>query len=560
MNPKKILFSSFALSICFHLMALVCFQRYSLWFSSAPSAPFDNWLSLVDKKERDQILEETFDPANVSDEEKKTPLSPKQEQIAYLKEKVPPTPNEFEIKNSVLFQLSFPQSEELISTPVIPTFFLPTQSLNLLDHLPKDLIIPEPQKKAKPTFSPFRAVTNVDIAFKAPNLNEMVSAPMIYPHELNLDLREAPEPKKLPANIPFPDLPKLPTLKELETSSYSDAFDADLVFLPKSDGTGYVFALTLIPKSDLNLPELTQHITFLIDKSNSIQQGRLAGVKSAIHKSLDHLLPTNTFNIIAFDSKMEKMSPNDLPCKTKSFAIAEDFLDRVQLGSFFSTSDLYRPLFLTVPGQVQQDELYTAILLTDGESLSKQSAQLSLLQNWTQYNDGKVSLFAIGMNDAAGPTLEAATFFNRGKLINTTTTRGMKRMLSKLLKMIQRPLAKNISYHAISKSPKEKISLFIKDTQIPHLYVDQPFVILGETETLDDFILFVQGRLKNRWLNVKKTVSFLGAKKGTKSLQKEIALQKAYGLYEKYFVERDPKHIADAADLLESYSLDTPLR
>jgi hypothetical protein len=95
---------------------------------------------------------------------------------------------------------------------------------------------------------------------------------------------------------------------------------------------------------------------------------------------------------------------------------------------------------------------------------------------------------------------------------------------------------------------------------MPHLYLEQPYVILGETDTLDDFILFVQGRLKDRWLNVKKPISFLSAKKGSKSLKQEYALQKVYALYERYVADDDPQHIAEAANLLEPFDCQAAFR
>ena len=90
---------------------------------------------------------------------------------------------------------------------------------------------------------------------------------------------------------------------------------------------------------------------------------------------------------------------------------------------------------------------------------------------------------------------------------------------------------------------------------MPHLYLDQPYVILGESDSLDDFILFVQGRLKDRWLNIKKTISFLNARKGNRSLKQEWAQQMAYQLYEQFTVDENPQHIADAKALLEPFDM-----
>ncbi|HSX11410.1 MAG TPA: hypothetical protein VLF94_06835 [Chlamydiales bacterium] len=554
---RKILIGCVSASLFLHATALGFLQRYSLWFSSPQkSAQTTPWLSQVEKKERDQILKATFEPYA---EAEKSAVShkPEPEQTPALALSTAQM-EEHDVLSRILFHTSFPQSE-LLTFPVLPTFALTAEPINLLEHLPKELIIPTPAKQTIVHFPPpLPTDTDVALAAKPPAVVQEAPSPLItYSEPLDSPLTGASSPIKAPTPIPLPNLPQLPTLAELETSSYSDSFDADLVFLPRDEG-GYLFALTLIPRVDLKLSKIKQHFTFIIDRSNSITQERLTATKSAIHKALSELSPDDTFNIIAFDSKVEKMSPHSLPCTGKSFAFAEGFLEKVQLGSFFSSSDLYKPLFLTVPGRVENDEIYTAILLTDGEIFAKRQVPRAILHDWTQYNSGKVGLHALGLNsDAHTATLDATATLNKGKFTTAPTSRGLKRKLVKLIRTIQTPIAKNLYCKAISRSPQAKVQLFPKSSQMPHLYLDQPYVILGETDTLEDFILFVQGRVKDRWLNIKKTISFVNAKKGSKSLKKEWALQRAYILYENYARDENPQHIAEAEALLEPY--DSPV-
>lgn len=554
MKRRSILFFCFGISLFLHALALVFFQRYSLWFSSSEGGHSEeNWLSLIDKKERDQILKSTFDP--VTEEESCSgKFQPMREEEGAFSVKTQMRQIEIEWKDCALFQFSFPKQELSLIAPVWLTFSVPSRSFNLLEHLPKDLILPAPTRLFKPIF-PLPTETSLALKTKHSFVDESPKNLIPYTDELNFSLVEPPQKGKALIPVPVANLSKLPTLDELDTSSYSESFDAELTFLPKEGEKGYLFALTLVPRPDLDLPRLRQHLTFLIDRSNSIQQGRLVATKSAVHKALESLNPDDAFNIIAFDSKMDKMSPHYQPCVAKSYALAEDFLEKIQLGSFFSSIDLYKPLFLTVPSQLKEDEIHTVILFTDAEALSKRGIQKALLSDWTSYNAGRVSLFAVGMNDLNLPKLDVITALNRGKTIHAPSHRGMKRKLLKLLKMIQTPIAKDISCHAISKAPSGTVIIFPNTSQMPHLYLDQPYVILGETDTLDDFVLFVQGRLKNRWLNIKKTISFLNAKKGNKSLRQELALQRAYKLYEQFCIDDNPKHIADAQALLQPFDI-----
>ncbi len=151
--------------------------------------------------------------------------------------------------------------------------------------------------------------------------------------------------------------------------------------------------------------------------------------------------------------------------------------------------------------------------------------------------------------------LETASVFNRGKLFVSPTKRGLKRKLLKLMKTVHAPVSKNLSCRAIAKSPHSAIELLPKGSQTPHLFLNEPYIILGKANSLDDFILFVQGRLNGEWLHIKKTISFTNAKKGHSSLKAEWALQKAYELYDQYLSDNNPEHIAEVRALLEPHEL-----
>lgn len=362
--------------------------------------------------------------------------------------------------------------------------------------------------------------------------------------------------KKASLAIPQPPLPAFPSLAALDTYSYSDSFDLDIVCNPREDGKGYLFAATLIPKSDLHLPPIRQHYSFLIDRANSIQRERLIATKHAVLRALEELDPDDTFNIVVFDSKVEKAFAQNLTPNPASLAEAKAFLDKIQLGSFFTPADLYNPLFLTLPHPVKEDEIYTTILITDGENLAKKNGMRSVLYTWTMQNSGKTALYTLGMNgDAKLASLDAASALNKGKLYFSPTKRGLKRKLLRLMKNIHSPVAKNLAARAIGTASATTIELFPKGNKIPHLYLDQPIVILGSCDALDDFILFVQGRCKNCWFNIKKSVSFINAKKGGSSLRKEWALQQAYLCYERYIQDDNPKHIEEAKELLAPFDI-----
>jgi hypothetical protein len=565
MRKRRLLGACIVSSLCIHALALFLLQSHYFWFS--PPLLHSSSRVALNTLQKGEILKETFQTlAKAPSPQNALPQMLSGDEL-FREYSFPDIPLK---EREILFSNPF-QSQELLAsnseTPALQLFSEPP-SLTLF---PSDTLLP---------------------TFPAPSLSpSLIALPFSHPEPLGPPLFDKPpsmpllsptpsEPSYSRAHLDFgfwadegaleraslsiatPPLPAFPTLAELDTSAIADSFDVEVLCLPKQDSPGYLFALTLIPHPDLQLPKFRQNYTFLLDRSNSIQRDRLNASKLAVLRALEECEPGDSFNVYVFDSKVEKLFPQAQTKTDTSLAQAKTFLEKVQLGSFLSPGDAYHPLLLTLPSQIQDDEIHTAILLTDGETLAKKNAARTLLYTWTAQNNGRVSLFTIGMeNDPQLATLDVASMFNKGRLYYSSTKRGIKRKLLKLMKNIHTPIAKNISCTAITRqSRRNQIELYPKSlVKLPHLYLDQPLVILGSCDLLDDFVLFVQGRLQDRWLNIKKTITFINAKQGGTALKQEWALQQAYQCYERYLLDQNQDHLTQAKVFLKPFALQPAL-
>jgi hypothetical protein len=452
--------------------------------------------------------------------------------------------------------------QQLISTsrpvPAMALPFSPKIHLDLFDsatQIPFASLHEETALQELQLFTPERTAYQLDLRLPAPQPTAQGAAPIPTHKEVlpSPVLRFVAARADTPA-VASAQWPNLPTLGDLQTISCSELFDVDLACLPLEDGEGVFFALTLIPCEELPLPKLKQHYLFLIDRSNSIQEERLTMTKHAIYSALEQLPKEDTFQIFAFDSKIDKCPPAPLTPQPSALAQAKRFLDQLELGSFFSQADLSSPLMLSIPNRVAENELYTAILFTDGDALKKRDFGLSLFHDWMARNEGRVSLYVVAKEgDAALATLDAASVLNRGKLVSYSGKWSLKRKLLKLIKGIQAPVAKEVVCSAIASVPNASVTLFSEPESAPPIYQGQPYVIFGTASSLDDFVLFVQGRFQDHWLNVKKRISFLSAKKANSSLRTEWALQQAYNRYASYLQQGNPAHLAEARVLLQPH-------
>jgi len=362
--------------------------------------------------------------------------------------------------------------------------------------------------------------------------------------------------KLFPHNFSLIDIPKL---DDLATLCYKDYFDTEVTFSPQKDNNGYIFAITLIPKSSIRLNKLKKNIYFLIDKSNSIQNDRLTSTRHAIASALSLLEKDDEFNIFAFDNKMDILSNINLHKNNTSLSKAKSFLRELSIGSFFSSTNYSLPLFKVINNNTKKDEINIAILLSNGEGLNK-SKQTKIINEWTRLNKGNLSLYSINLSDDKNTSiLEMFSALNKGKLITSTTKRGIKRKLNKLLSSINAPIAKNIVANAICLDEAANIKLYTSNSS-PALFLNEPYVILGTMDKLEDFTIFIQGHCKNSFFNLKKKVSFEKARQSTSSLQKELALKQAIHSYEKYIVDNNSHHLLEAKNLLEPFDIKPIIR
>jgi hypothetical protein len=533
-HHKTILSLCLTISVITHALFLLFIQTHSLWFCSSVERTKSTSTRALEIVSKSQILKEAFAPTPSTPTPSFNPQpEPTSSTLVQVPRKKLPEPPALvaEVPNFPLFPLPDLSLESLLSSESFSkAIHLTPKVLNRTANFLEGLILPPldslPAVSFQPLPMPPLKPQHLATAILKPKQNQPVQDPDLHSlpliaenHSFVPEEGEPSSPRTAPS-IPLPNLPQFFSLAELDTVNLSDAFNAELTFLSKPNDSGYLFALTLVPRGDLNLPKIQQRITFLIDRANSIQRERLIASKQAVLRALEELDVEDSFNIIVFDSKTEKLFATFSAVTPAAISKAEEFLDKINLGSFFATSDPYKPLLLTIPGHVQEDEIHTAILLTDGETLSSKAIRQALTHDWTLQNQGKVSLYVVGMEtDPNSQTLEILCTLNRGRFIQSSSQRGLKRQILKLAKNIKTPLAKDLSSKIICRSSDHKIEIHPGPALAPHMYLNQPYVIVGSTDTLDDFLVFVQGRLKNQWLNVKKTISFVNAKKGNSSLK-----------------------------------------
>ncbi len=559
-NKTKLPFSPFLIfSICIHLTVFVFIQQNSLWFfSPIKEKKITENKSFLPKKEKEKILKQFI--ANISskssNKNKETQaISPSFTQPLFDEERNINSPD-IQISSEYAFSLKL--DENINSLP---------SSINLSS---KDKQLHLKEIKEKTNLTPVKYFAKPDRKLK-----KELEAEKEYGFKNMLSINEPNNPQskflldnntsQLPIKLQTAksnflkktNLAKsltFPTLRDLKTYLYADDFDIDVSHTKAKEG-GFIFAITLIPRPNIDLPRIPQHYTLLIDRSNSIQKNRLKASRDALYQAISFLKDEDSFNVIAFDNKMEKLFPSKRRLSDDSKKQARRFLMNLKLGSFFAPSNIYNPLYSSIYDKLDERHIHSIILLSNGDGLASKSLQHHFMRQWTDFNKGRTSLFSISMeNDKQLADLEIISTLNRGWLATSSTKGGLKRKVMKLMKTIQNPIIKDVECSYIS-TTGNSFELFRPHRGLPHLYAAEPYVIIGRCDKLEDFTLVLQGKNNDKWLNIKKDINLKSSKKADRALLEQWALHKAWNYYSEYLKELNTNFLEKAKKVLEPFDI-----
>ena len=168
-----------------------------------------------------------------------------------------------------------------------------------------------------------------------------------------------------------------------------------LSFAPQpNDDLGY-YALWLPP-----LPELTQgdplprSLTFVIDISSSMQQGKLQAVKGALIAAIDALDAADLFNIVVFTHRADSFAAAPVPADPSNKKAAAAFINQQDaLGVSNFEAGLGRAMQQAFPA----NRVNHVIFLTDGLPTLGELDLESLSELVGQWSAGQARLFTIGV-------------------------------------------------------------------------------------------------------------------------------------------------------------------
>ncbi len=321
-------------------------------------------------------------------------------------------------------------------------------------------------------------------------------------------------------------------LPEPEVLELSDIFDTDIRILPKKEG-GCFFSILFVPKVDLSRYQMRQHYYFLIDPYKSKERNAYQSFKKGVIRAIRSIEKGDSFNITILGKKTESLDSTTLPPNKKEIEKAELFLGR-SYTPHRSKETIYQFLEENIPKETLEDEIHTAILISNGYSTENIEKERQEINKWLKARRGKINLYTAAVGERSSLTLlDLLGRMSGGSLICSNTYAGFPRKLAKLILNLKNPIANEVTSSATSSDKKANITLYAPSSS---LFNRRNYLILGTADNFSDFFIVVHGKSKNKLINIKKLIS-LNNQKRDPLLVKERKEIELFYLYEKYLTE-----------------------
>jgi hypothetical protein len=329
----------------------------------------------------------------------------------------------------------------------------------------------------------------------------------------------------------------VPSLKELNTYVLSTEFRNEVEVIASPDGNYYYFSVKFIPYYPEDLRKIPQNVFFVLDQSRTISEERFEAFKKGILRSIPYLHKDAQFNIIVLNKHCDMMNQSCLYNDKESIELAKNFLDKISYGFIVSNQEYTKAIdYIESKFDLDSNHLNTIILLSDGAYYKDFHQDHEKISNICKKNKNLFQLYTVtASQDNYLGALDMIAFHNHGNLLYSKTNVALPRQLAILVKNLKNPIASQLFLSAI-RNESNTVEFFSRPDQMPAFFADQPFVIYGKTDRLQNIDLMLQGKVEAEWINISQTINLRQAKPGDRELLRTCqTLEKKLN----YFTDKD---------------------
>ncbi|MCI2284165.1 marine proteobacterial sortase target protein [Colwellia sp. MSW7] len=222
--------------------------------------------------------------------------------------------------------------------------------------------------------------------------------------------------------------------------------------------------LMLMPPKAVNEKNIKKDVIYIIDTSGSMGGVAIKQAKQSLNEALNFLNPSDTFNIIAFNTNTQHLFSESEGANSSNIDHAKHWLSTLEAGG---GTNMYPAIELALKARQRESYYRQVIFITDG-SVGNEAELLSLIHT----NLANTRLHTIGIGSAPnGYFMSEAAKVGRGTYRYIGSINEVDEQMTQLFSQISKPLMHNIELAW----PMADVEMF--PNKIPDLYAGQPLLI-----------------------------------------------------------------------------------
>ena len=199
----------------------------------------------------------------------------------------------------------------------------------------------------------------------------------------------------------------------------------------------YFFHIFSPQRTDLGGEVMAKEIIFVLDKSGSMSGNKISQLKSAFDEIINQLHSKDSFNIIMFDSVIEKYKSDLIRASERNKLDAVDYINEVEARG---ATNINEALLSAL-------DMFSLVMLTDGLPTMGETNTKTIRQNVLENNNAKVTLYCLGFGfDLDFPFLKAMSLENFGIAFRIYENKDASAQITDFYDTISTPLLRGLTF------------------------------------------------------------------------------------------------------------------
>ncbi|HEV8377961.1 MAG TPA: VIT domain-containing protein, partial [Tepidisphaeraceae bacterium] len=261
-----------------------------------------------------------------------------------------------------------------------------------------------------------------------------------------------------------------------------------LSYKPNDKEDGF-FLLLAAPEVKASSEKITNKtVIFILDKSGSMAGKKIEQARNALKFVLNNLRDGDTFNIIAYDDKIETFKPELQKCDDQTRAEALRFIDSIHDGGSTNIDGALKRAFSLIGDTGRPSYL---IFLTDGLPTAGEKREAAIAENAKTANKSHIRLFAFGVGfDVNARLLDRLSTENSGSSEYVKPNQDIEASVAKFYGRMTAPVMTDI-HLALANIDVNRLYPQI----LPDLFAGGQIIAVGRYRTAGATTIHLNGRI-----------------------------------------------------------------